>query len=150
MEFSRQEYWSGWPLPSPDDLPDPGIEPMSPVSLALQADSLPLGHCGSITVSYLFHVCNPAIVQFHKYRDQVVNIFPFVPQRSQGPKLSPYHTVQLKIHNYCISVARSWFYLVWYSVNYFSFLLSISSFNFPNTGPHFSLFNTYIPIPTFF
>ena len=30
MEFSRQEYWSGLPLPSPGDLPDPGIEPGSP------------------------------------------------------------------------------------------------------------------------
>jgi len=27
MGFSRQEYWSGVPLPSPGDLPDPGIEP---------------------------------------------------------------------------------------------------------------------------
>ena len=39
--FSRQEYWSGWPFPSPGDLPDPGIEPASPVSPVLQADSLP-------------------------------------------------------------------------------------------------------------
>ena len=38
MEFSRQEYWSGLPLPSPGDLPDPGIEPGSP---ALWADALP-------------------------------------------------------------------------------------------------------------
>ena len=38
MEFSRQEYWSGYSFPSPGDLPDPGIEPES---LALQADSLP-------------------------------------------------------------------------------------------------------------
>jgi len=38
MEFSRQEYWSGLPFPSPGDLPDPGIKPGSP---ALQADSLP-------------------------------------------------------------------------------------------------------------
>ena len=30
MGFSRQEYWSGLPCPSPRDLPDPGIEPMSP------------------------------------------------------------------------------------------------------------------------
>ena len=30
MEFSRQEYWSGLPFPSPGDLPDPGIKPMSP------------------------------------------------------------------------------------------------------------------------
>ena len=35
--FSRQEYWSCLPFPSPGDLPDPGIEPGSP---ALQADSL--------------------------------------------------------------------------------------------------------------
>ena len=33
--FSRQEYWSGLPLPSPGDLPNPGIEPVSPVSPAL-------------------------------------------------------------------------------------------------------------------
>ena len=38
MGFSRQEYWSGLPLPSPGDLPNLGIEPGS---LALQADSLP-------------------------------------------------------------------------------------------------------------
>ena len=42
--FSRQEYWSGLPFPSPGDLPDPRIEP---VSSALQADSLPLNHQGS-------------------------------------------------------------------------------------------------------
>ena len=30
MGFSRQEYWSGLPCPSPEDLPDPGIEPGSP------------------------------------------------------------------------------------------------------------------------
>ena len=38
MGFSRQEYWSGLPFSPPGDLPDPGIEPMSP---ALQVDSLP-------------------------------------------------------------------------------------------------------------
>ena len=37
MGFSRKEYWSGLPFPSPGDLHDPGIEPRSPV---LQADSL--------------------------------------------------------------------------------------------------------------
>ena len=41
MGFSRQEYWSGWLCPPPGDLPNPGIEPASPVSPALQADSLP-------------------------------------------------------------------------------------------------------------
>ena len=37
MAFSRQEYWSGLPFPSPGNLPDPGIEPRSP---AMQADAL--------------------------------------------------------------------------------------------------------------
>ena len=39
MEFSRPEYWSGLPFPSPGDLPSPGIEPRSP---ALQVDTLPI------------------------------------------------------------------------------------------------------------
>ena len=38
LEFSRQEYWSELPFPSPGDLPNPGVKPRSP---ALQADSLP-------------------------------------------------------------------------------------------------------------
>ena len=37
MRFSRQEYWSGLPFPSPGNLPDPGIEPGSP---SLEADAL--------------------------------------------------------------------------------------------------------------
>ena len=44
MRFSRQEYWSGLPFPSPGDRPNPGIEPGSP---ALEADALtsePLGN----------------------------------------------------------------------------------------------------------
>ena len=38
LGFSREAYWSGFPFPSPGDLPDSGIEPMAP---ELQADSLP-------------------------------------------------------------------------------------------------------------
>ena len=38
MEFSRPEYWSGRPFPSPGDLPNTGIEPRYPT---LQMDSLP-------------------------------------------------------------------------------------------------------------
>ena len=54
MGFSRQEYWSGLPCPSPVDLPDLGIEPGSP---ALQADSLPSEPPGKLSctpVSSLF------------------------------------------------------------------------------------------------
>ena len=49
MGFSRKEYWSGLPFPSPGDLPDPEIEPRSP---ALQADSLPSEPPGKITAPF--------------------------------------------------------------------------------------------------
>ena len=47
MGFSRQEYWSGLPFPSPGDLHNIGIEPMSPVSPVLQVVSVLLSHLGS-------------------------------------------------------------------------------------------------------
>ena len=53
MGFSRQEYWSGLPFPSPGDLPDPGIEARSP---ALQADSLPSELTGKTQVTSLLQV----------------------------------------------------------------------------------------------
>ena len=40
MGLFKLEHWSGLPFPPPGDLPDPGIEPMSPESPVLQADSL--------------------------------------------------------------------------------------------------------------
>ena len=60
MGFSRQEYWSGLPFPSPGDLPNPGIEAGSP---ALQTDSLPTELQGKPTIcsspnqnKFFFHV----------------------------------------------------------------------------------------------
>ena len=54
MGFSRQEYWSGLPFPSPRDLPKPGIKPGSP---ALQAHSLPTELWGKPRVTrYLTYV----------------------------------------------------------------------------------------------
>ena len=47
MEFSRQEYWSGLPFPSPGDLPDTGIEPVPPASPALAGRILTPGPPGS-------------------------------------------------------------------------------------------------------
>ena len=41
MGLPRQEYWSGLPFPSSGDLPNPGIEPDSPVFPALQVGCLP-------------------------------------------------------------------------------------------------------------
>ena len=49
MGFSRQQYWSGLPCPPPGDLPDPGIELVSP---ALQVDFLPLSHCRNPSYDY--------------------------------------------------------------------------------------------------
>ena len=56
MGFSRQEYWSGLPFPSPGDLPDPGIEPGSP---ALEANALTLGYdLNQIPYDYTVEVRN--------------------------------------------------------------------------------------------
>ena len=54
MGFSRQEYWSALPFPSPGDLPDPGIEPPSPV---LAGDSFLLSHLGNPLI-YLYSHAN--------------------------------------------------------------------------------------------
>ena len=60
MGFSRQEYWSGLPFPSPGDLPNPGIEPKSP---ALQADALTPEPPGkSCTYMYIFLKINLCIL----------------------------------------------------------------------------------------
>ena len=51
MEFSKQEYWSGLPCPPPGNLPNPGFKTVSPMTPALQEDSLPLSHLGSPQVT---------------------------------------------------------------------------------------------------
>ena len=64
MGFPRQEYWNGLPFASPEDLPDPGIEPVFPVSSALQADSSPAESSGKSLV-YRVHSetsCQVALV----------------------------------------------------------------------------------------
>ena len=57
MGSFRQEYWNRLPYPPPRDLPNPGIEPVSPEAPALQADSLLRSHQGSphhqLTTHYL-------------------------------------------------------------------------------------------------
>ena len=50
MELFRQEYWSGLPFPTPRDLPDPGIKPVSLESPALEAGALLLSHQGSLNI----------------------------------------------------------------------------------------------------
>ena len=51
MEFCRQEYWNKLPFSSPGDLPDPGIEPRSPM---LQVDSLQFEPPGKPILTYIF------------------------------------------------------------------------------------------------
>ena len=70
MELSRQEYWNGLPCPPPGDLPDAGFEPESPMSPALQGDTLPLSHQGrpdKITLNS----CKPPKDYLLKYHIQV-------------------------------------------------------------------------------
>ena len=54
--FSRQEYWNRLPCLPPRDLPDPGIEPASPMAPVLQADYLLLSHQGTFIPHYPFVV----------------------------------------------------------------------------------------------
>ena len=68
MGFSKEEYWSGWPFPPPGDLPDPGIEPVSPASLALAGRFvffflffLTLCHLGSRCLFDQVNYVNPLI-----------------------------------------------------------------------------------------
>ena len=68
MEFPKQEYWSGLPFPSPGDFPDPGIEPTSPASLALQDDSLPLSHQGRPLIT--MYIC------YYSSKPQTLTIIP--------------------------------------------------------------------------
>ena len=56
MGFPRQEYWSGLPFPSPGDLPNPGIKPISP---AWQVGSLPQSHLGSLEVAHKLEGLGP-------------------------------------------------------------------------------------------
>ena len=59
MGFSRQEYWSWLPCPPLEDLPDPEIEPMSPVPPALQVVSLPTEP--SLMVAWNICICFPKL-----------------------------------------------------------------------------------------
>ena len=78
MGFSRQEYWSGLLCPSPGDLTNPGIEPMSP---ALQADSLPSEPPGKL---WKLKTIRSSYIQISEY------IFPFSHQNVYT--LSHFHT----------------------------------------------------------
>ena len=73
MGFSRQEYWSGLPCPPPGDLPNPGIEPASLASPALEADFLPLYHLGNPTLDSFI---NSSVVSFTHCGKTGVSLLP--------------------------------------------------------------------------
>ena len=86
MGFSRQKYWGGVPFPSPEDLPNPGIEPRSPTLEAVALPSEPLGAipvlnmllvlsspCQSCEVDI---VCIIPILQMRKLRAQILSKLP--------------------------------------------------------------------------
>ena len=57
MGFSRQEYWSGLPCPPPQDLPEPGIQPASPMSPSLAGGLLSTAPPGKQTFLKGGHGC---------------------------------------------------------------------------------------------
>ena len=65
MGFFRQEYWRWLPFPSPGDLPDPGIKPMSP---ALQVDSLALSHQTVIIDIYILYIYYISFKKLYIYK----------------------------------------------------------------------------------
>ena len=73
MGFSRQEYWSGLSFPPPRDLPSSGIKPTSPVSPALQADSLRLSH--QISHSTNSRLCDLDQSSYLRQLKQLIEIF---------------------------------------------------------------------------
>ena len=82
MGFSRQEYWSGLPFPSPGDLPNSGIEPRSP---ALQADALTSEPPGcSVQFSSVAQSC-PTLC------DPMNRSTPGLPVHHQLPEFTPTH-----------------------------------------------------------
>ena len=106
MGFSRQEYWSGLPFPSPGDLPNPGIEPGSP---ALQTDALPsepLGKLEPIPNSSLISLYSQshsnmfarARTHTHTYTPAFLDNRKSIPGSLWGPRLVLHHTCKMQIH----------------------------------------------------
>ena len=67
MGFPRQEHRRGLPFPSPVDRPNPGIEPTSPMSPALQEDYLPAEPSGKPMYLCMFNYSPGIIFMFHLY-----------------------------------------------------------------------------------
>ena len=96
MEFSRQEYWSGLPFPSPGDLPDPGVEPGCPT---LQADSLPSDSWGKPYLGMNSKLTNSVVIVSGESEgtQPYIYLYPFSSQRKAVPTNVQTTTLMLKI-----------------------------------------------------
>ena len=77
MGFFRQEYWNELPFSPPGDLPDPMIKPTSPVSLALQADCLPLSHGENPNILIII-VINNLLIYNYNYSMNIYLYFTYI------------------------------------------------------------------------
>ena len=67
MGFSKQDYWSGLPFPSPGDLPNPGIEPRSPALQAYALTSEPPGKPRKMKMlEQIYHLRSPHLPKLLK------------------------------------------------------------------------------------
>ena len=82
MEFSRQEYWSGLPFPSPRDFPDPGIELRS---LALQADALQSEPPGKQVMLRILQA------RLQQYMNNNFHMFKLDLEKAEEPKINCQH-----------------------------------------------------------
>ena len=101
--WETQEYWSEQPIPSPVDLPNPGIEPGSP---ALQADSLPAEPPGKLNwimkilkddaISVLHSRCQQ--IWKHWQHDWKRSVFAPIPKKGNAKECLNYHTIEFTSH----------------------------------------------------
>ena len=113
MQFSRQEYWSWWPFPSPGVLPNPEIEPTSP---AWQEASLPLCHLDNLET----------LIMNSKYSQCWFTLYSEIITNSQDvAKIVPCRNILFTIHpvsisyiyynrRIIISKSRNWY---WYKMS---------------------------------
>ena len=119
MEFSRQEYWHGLQFPPVGDLPKPGLEPGSPASSALQADSLSLSHYFQLPlkatgVQNLFPPFYPKGSGLNKLPRFVPPSgeasFPFFLSASTNSAIGPFTSLGYTYYSYFSSSAHSFRY----------------------------------------
>ena len=109
MEFSRQEYWSGFPFPSPGDLPHPGVEPGCPT---LQADSLPSDSWGKSHLGMNSKLTNNVVIVSGESEgtQPYIYLYPFSSQRKAVPTNVQTTTLMLKILQVRLQQYMNWEY----------------------------------------